>query len=78
MWHAHSTNEIETLSKDSKVDNLVILTVTFVLKITDLDLVATRGIHVSQTHIVFTLKLICSNSNSAICQTAKLYRFYLT
>ena len=48
MWHAHSTNE--TLSKDSKVDDLVILTVTFVLEITDLDFVATSGIHVSQTH----------------------------
>ena len=43
----------ETSSNDTKVHEIATLTVTFTLKITILDYVATRGIHVSQTHLIF-------------------------
>ena len=41
------------LSNDTKVDDLVTLTVTFILEIAVLDFVAARGICVLQTYLVW-------------------------
>ena len=43
----YSTNQ--TLSIDSKVNDLVKLTMTFILKIANLDFLAARNIRVSQS-----------------------------
>ena len=42
MWHVYSTND--ALSNDTKVNDLVTLTLTLKLKIAFSDFVATRGI----------------------------------
>ena len=42
MWYRYSTDE--TLSNDTKVNDLVTLTVTFILKIANFDFVAALGI----------------------------------
>ena len=47
IWHAYSTKE--TLSKDTKVNDLVTMTVTFILKIANFGLCC-HVVHVSQTH----------------------------
>ena len=46
IWHVYSANE--TLSNDTKVNELV--TLTFILRIANLGFVAAGGIRVSQTH----------------------------
>ena len=51
MWHAYLTKE--TLSNDTKVNDLVNLTVIFILQITNFVFGATRGIRVLQTRIIF-------------------------
>ena len=50
MRHACLTNE--TLFIDTKVNDLMTMTLTFIQKISILDLVAAGDIHVSQTHLV--------------------------
>ena len=40
----------ETLSNDTKVNDLVTLTATFILKLANLDFAAAGGIRISQTH----------------------------
>ena len=52
IWHAYFTND--TLSNDTKVNDLVTLTLTFALKIAFLDFVAAGGIvRVSQHTLIF-------------------------
>ena len=53
IWHAYSNND--SLSNDTKVNDLVTLTLTFVLKIAFSDYVAAGGI-VFHTHtLIFSI-----------------------
>ena len=56
VFFEYSSSASETLSNNPKVDDFITFTVTFILKIAILDIVATRGIRVSQTHFVYVLK----------------------
>ena len=54
IFGMHSTND--SLSNDTKVNDLVTLTLTFALKIAFLDFIAAGGIvSVSQTHLDFSI-----------------------
>ena len=55
MWHAYSTNE--TLSNDTRVNDLVTMTVTFMLKIANLVSVAAGGFRVFHKLVLFLLNL---------------------
>ena len=62
FWIVRDTEFIfgmHTLSNDTKVNDPVTLTVTFMLKIANFGLCCHRGIHVSQTH-PFKLKMLAS------------------
>ena len=52
MWHAYSNND--TLANDTKVNDLVTLTLTFVLKIAFFRHCCRLGHSVSQTHLDFS------------------------
>ena len=45
MWHAYSTSTCSALSNDTKVNDLVTLTMTFMLKIAFSDFVASGVFH---------------------------------
>ena len=46
------TQFMEPFSNETKVNDLVILTGTFILKLANMDFVASKGKNVSQTHLV--------------------------
>ena len=78
--HAYSTNE--TLSNDTKDNDLVTLTMPFILKITNFGFCCRRGICVSQTHPIYPFMSrpivygLCCRSRHLCFKTHQSCKFY--